>query len=163
MRPASLAIALAGLVSAAPAAHALGTPSIRSPGVFVAVLEGGYNQPPVETPANGTVELTWTGKQLRYDVHVDSISDVTGAFIHIGRQGQETPAVADLFDGVKAGPVSGLLAQGTLGKAELHGTSMARLVEALRSNDAYVTVNSLAVPGGEIRGQLRKQPAVARR
>jgi CHRD domain len=131
--------------------------------VFVAVLNGGYEVPAVTTAATGTVELTWTGRALRYQVHVDSISDVTGAYIHIGPAGQTEPAVADLFSGLKSGPVSGLLASGTLGKAQLHGTTMPRLLDALQHDNAYVTVHTQAHQGGEIRGQLRRQPRVALR
>ena len=171
MHTASLTIALACLVGGAPlaaqtaartAAHAL-QPRPGSERVFVAVLEGAYEVPPVETNATGTAELTWTGTELRYQVHVDSISDVAGAYLHIGRAGSDAPAVADLFDGVKAGPVSGLLARGTLTKAQLHETTMARLLRALRDDNVYVTVHTLALRSGELRGQLRVQPIVASR
>jgi len=168
MRTASLTIALACLVGGAPlAAQTAARAAARAPQprpgserVFIAVLEGAYEVPPVETHATGTAELTWTGTELRYQVHVDSISDIAGAYLHIGRAG--SPAVADLFDGVKAGPVSGLLARGTLTNAQLHETTMARLLRALGDDDAYVTVHTLALRGGELRGQWRAQPIVAR-
>jgi hypothetical protein len=171
MYPASITAALACLVSAAPiAAQTLGRSAARTPDskprsaeVFVAVLEGAYAVPPVDTHATGTAELRWTGTELQYRVDVDSISDVTGAFIHIGHVGATAPAVADLFDGRKAGPVSGLLASGTLRRSALHGTTLHRLVRALRDHDAYVTVHMLAHPGGELRGRLRIQPVVASR
>ena len=171
MQTASLTIALACLLSAAPlAAQTSGRTAARprepksgSGQVFVAVLEGAYEVPPVETHATGTAELTWTGTELRYQVHVDSIRDVAGAYLHIGRAGSDAPAVADLFDGIKAGPVSGLLARGTLTKAQLHETTMARLLRALRDDDAYVTVHTLALRGGQLRGQLRVQPIMASR
>jgi hypothetical protein len=171
MHTAALTIPLACLLSAAPlAAQASGRTTARprvpksgSGQVFVAVLEGAYEVPPVDTRATGTAELTWTGTALRYQVHVDSISDIAGAYLHIGRAGADAPAVADLFDGVKAGPVSGLLARGTLTKAQLHETTMARLLRALRDDDAYVTVHTLARRSGALRGELRVQPMVASR
>jgi len=171
MRTASLTIALACLAGGAPlAAQTAGRTAARAPEprpeserVFVAVLEGAYEVPPVDTHATGTAELTWTGTELRYQVHVDSISDIAGAYLHIGRAGAGAPAVGDLFDGIKAGPVSGLLGRGTLTKAQLHETTMARLLRALRDDDAYVTVHTLALRGGELRGQLRVQPTMASR
>ena len=171
MHTASLTVALACLAGGAPlAAQTAARTAARAPQprpgserVFVAVLGGAYEVPPVETHAIGTAELTWTGTELRYQVHVDSISDIAGAYLHIGRAGSDAPAVADLFDGVKAGPVSGLLARGTLTKAQLHETTMARLVRALRDDDVYVTVHTLAHRGGALRGQLRVQPIVASR
>jgi CHRD domain len=171
MRNPFLILTLAGLVGGAPAAAQsthrtaarLSEPMSGSARVFVAVLEGSYDVPPIATPATGTVELTLAGNALRYQVHVDSIRDVSGVYLHIGHPGDVAPAVADLFDGVKAGPVSGLLSRGTLTRAQLHETTMARLVRALKNDDVYVTVHALALHGGELRGQLRAQPIVARR
>src|SRR2546430_2767193 len=77
-----------------------------SPETFVAVLTGAYAVPEVDTRATGTAELRLIGSRLHYQLHVDSLRDVTGAYVHIGRAGETAPAVADLFDGVKAGPVS---------------------------------------------------------
>jgi CHRD domain len=167
MSTTSLSAALIALCCAVPAAAQTAkkpaTHAATSGGVYVAVLEGGYAVPPAETQANGTAELTWTGKELRYHVRVDDIKDVTGAFIHIGRAGEEAPAVADLFDGYREGPLSGTLAEGTLTRTRVHGTTMARLLRALRQDDAYVTVHTRTHPDCEIRGQLRAQPTVAHR
>jgi hypothetical protein len=127
------------------------------------VLSGGYEVPPVETRATGAAELTATGSRLHYRVDVDSIRDVTGVYLHIGRAGEEAPAVADLVEGVKPGPVSGVVARGTLRLADLRETTMRQLLQALRKNEVYVTVHTLAHPGGELRGQLRIQPVVASR
>jgi hypothetical protein len=84
-------------------------------------------------------------------------------YLHIGRAGEEAPAVADLVEGVKPGPVSGVVARGTLRLADLRETTMRQLLQALRKNEVYVTVHTLAHPGGELRGQLRIQPVVASR
>jgi CHRD domain len=146
-----------------PIAHKSATPTHSSRETLVAVLSGGYAIPAVETPATGTVEITLVASRPRYRVDVDSISDVTGAYLHIGRGNQVTPAVADLFDGVKAGPVSGLLASGTLRAADLHETTMRRLIRALQNNDVYVTVHTRSHPATELRGQLRLQPTMASR
>jgi uncharacterized membrane protein YgdD (TMEM256/DUF423 family) len=158
MRTALLTATLAALVAANPAPR---KPAAHD--VFVAVLSGAYEVPAVETQASGTAELRVVGTRLAYQVHVAAIRDVTGAYIHIGQAGETTPAVADLFDGVKSGPTSGVLASGTLAPGALHETTLHRLLQALEQGDAYVTVHTLAHPGGELRGQLRAQPAVASR
>jgi hypothetical protein len=167
MRTAVLTTVVAGLVIGAPAAAQTPSkpPTHRStaPETFVAVLSGAYAVPAVETRATGTAELSVVGPRVHYQLHVDSLRDVTGAYIHIGRAGEPTPAVADLFEGVKPGPVSGLLARGTLEATALHGTTLHRLIRALQQDDAYVTVHTRAHPAGEIRGQLRIQPVVASR
>ena len=140
------------------------TPPRRVAGtIFVAVLSGGYAVPAVVTPATGTAQITRVGSRLEYEVRVDSISDVTGAYLHTGKAGEERPAVADLFRGMKSGPVSGTLAKGELGPAQLHDITMPQLIGALEHNDVYVTVHSLNQEGGEIRGQLRVQPMMASR
>jgi hypothetical protein len=177
MRPALLITTLAALVIVAPCAaqtpaqptpqkpiaHKPDARRSEAPETFVAVLSGAYEVPAVDTHATGTAELTLVGSRLRYRLHVDGIRDITGAYIHIGRAGEPAPAVADLFDGVKAGPVSGVLSSGTLELAALHGTTLHQLVRALQQDDAYVTVHTLAHPDGELRGQLRVQPAMASR
>ena len=162
-----IALACAAYAGPATAQTAKPHPQTAKPnspsGTFVAVLEGGYAVPAVETSAGGTAELTWNGKALHYRLRVDGIDDITGAFVHIGRAGEEAPAVADLFDGFKPGPASGVLAEGTLSSARLHGTTQSRLLHALREDNAYVTVHTRKHPSGEIRGQLRAQPTVAHR
>jgi CHRD domain len=170
MRTIIPATALAGLVLVGPL-FAQATPAhapkpkatVAKRETFVAVLSGGYEVPPLETAATGTAELTLVGSRLRYDIHVDSLSNVTGAYIHIGRPGEDQPVVADLVEGLKPGPASGLLASGSLRAADLHMTTMAKLLRALRHDDAYITVHTTAHPGGELRGQLRIQPVVASR
>ena len=171
MRNVVLAAAVAGFVAVAPAAAQVVKPAARtaearrsrSREVFVAVLSGAYAVPAVETRATGTAELTLVGSRLQYRVDVGSIGDVTGVYVHVGGAGEETPAVADLFEGVRTGPVSGVLASGMLQPAHLHGITTRQLIRALCSDDAYVTVHTLTHPGGELRGQLRLQPLVASR
>jgi len=164
--------ALAGLIAVVPvAAQTAGkataskpdTRKIESRETFVAVLSGAYEVPAVETRASGTADLTLVGSRLSYRVHVQSVKDVTGVYIHIGRAGGDQPVVADLCEGLNRGPASGLVASGTLRAADLHGASMARLRRALQEDDAYITVHTVAHPGGVMRGQLRIQPMVASR
>lgn len=131
--------------------------------IFLATLRGSDEVPPVATPATGTAELTIVGPEVRYQVHVDRIRDVTGAFIHIGGPGEKHPVVASLYEGLKPGPTSGLLASGTLRPWDLHGVGMTRFIRALRTNDTYLTVQTKAHPGGEIRGEIRIQPSATGR
>lgn len=158
---ATVAAVFAGVVAVTPATAQVARPTPQE--LFVAVLEGAYDIPPFRTPGTGTVEVTWTGAALRFQVHLDSIRGVTGASLHIGPVGDLTPAVAELFDGVRAGPVSGLLSSGTLTARDLHGTSIDELLQALRDNGAYVTVHALSLGGGALRGQLYREPVVTSR
>jgi len=161
MRTAPLTALVAGLAMGAPATAQTPRQPTRSssPETFVAVLTGAYAVPEVDTRATGTAELRLIGSRLHYQLHVDSLRDVTGAYVHIGRAGETAPAVADLFDGVKAGPVSGVLARGTLERTALHGATLHQLVRALRQDNAYVTAHTRAHPG--CAGRI--QPVVASR
>lgn len=131
--------------------------------VSVAVLNGGYEVPAVDTRGTATAELTLNGSSVHYRVDVTNLRDVTGAYVHIGRSWEDAPAVADLYEGLKTGPVSGVLASGVLRMADVHGTSIRQLVRAIQQDDAYVTIHTRSHPSGEVRGQLRIQPVVAER
>jgi hypothetical protein len=138
-------------------------PAPSSSAILLVTLRGSDVVPPVATPATGTAELTIVGSEVRYQVHVDRIRDVTGAFIHIGGPGEKHPVVASLYEGLKPGRTSGLLARGTLRSRDLHGVGMTRFIRALRTNDTYLTVRTKARPGGEIRGEIRIQPSATAR
>lgn len=161
MRSALLTALAASLFAAVPAAAGV-APTGRA--TFVAVMNGGYEVPAVATPATGTAELKLEGSRLRYTLQVRDIRDVTGAYLHIGRAGEDRPVVAALFEGLRSGSASGLLASGTLGARDLHHeVTWAQLVQALRNDEVYVTVHTVKDPAGEIRGELRVQPAVSSR
>jgi hypothetical protein len=169
MQIASLAT-IAALLASAPvalAARAPRTPARHhghaSPTVFVAVLDGAYEMPSDLSRATGTAEFVAEGPTLYYQVHADSLADVTNVAIHIGDAREQEPPVAWLFQGDRAGAVSGLLVAGTLDEPALHGTSMRDLLRALRRDDVYVTIATRSHPAGEVRGQLRVQPVGAGR
>ena len=50
----------------------------------MAVLTGAYAVPEVDTRATGTAELRLIGSRLHYQLHVDSLRDVTGADTLVG-------------------------------------------------------------------------------
>jgi hypothetical protein len=83
------------------------------------------------------------------------------AHIHLGAKGVAGPVVAFLFpmtmNGVNG---EGFEVAGTITPVDLVGplagqTSLANLVQALRSGGAYANVHTPVHPGGEIRGQIR--------
>lgn len=158
---ASLVLVTPGAAQATYARTAMKPTASRA--IVLATLRGSDEVPPVATLATGTAELTIVGPEVRYQVHVDRIRDVTGAFIHIGGPGEKHPVVASLYEGLKPGPTSGLLARGTLRPRDLHGVGMTRFIRALRTNDTYLTVPTKAHPGGEIRGEIRTQPGATGR
>lgn len=133
-------------------------PAAKPSPVFIASLRGTTEVPPVKSEAYGMAKLTLVGPEIRYQVTVGDLRDVTGVFLHIGGPGETKPIVATLFEGAKAGPVNGTLVSGTLRPKDVHGVSMSKLLRAVRTNDAYLIVETKAHPRGELRGELTPQP-----
>jgi len=87
---------------------------------------------------------------------------VTGAHIHIGKQGENGPAVATLFNPSNSGPptgtINGLLTAGSLTSSKLTGPltgkAIGNLVIIIRGGGAYVNVHTTQNRNGEIRGQI---------
>lgn len=129
-------------------------PAAKLSPVFIASLRGATEVPPITTQAYGMAKLTLVGPEIRYQVTVDDLRDVTGVFLHIGGPGETKPVVATLFEGAKAGPVNGTLVSGTLRPTDVRGVSMSKLLRAVRTNDAYLSVETRAHPRGELRGEL---------
>ena len=129
---------------------------------FEASLEGAQEVPPVDTDARGSAafKLSKYETELRFDLRVADIEQVTQAHIHLGAPGVNGPVVAFLFGFVEGGvTVDGKLSKGTLTDEDViarpgfDGT-LAALIEEMRSGDTYVNVHTVALPSGEIRGQI---------
>lgn len=123
-------------------------------------LSGMNEVPPYETEATGQAifQLSKNGEELYYKLIVDDISDVTASHIHMAPAGINGGVVALLYSGAPAGPVEGVLAEGTITSANLlgglAGMQIADLVDAMYNGNTYVNVHTSAKPGGEIRGQI---------
>jgi hypothetical protein len=135
------------------AGHHYGTP-----------LSGREEVPANDQPGRGVAQfwLSEDGTELRYKLIVANVENVTQSHIHIGAFGTNGPVVVFLFGFVPGGvTVNGPLAEGTITQADLiarpaigFGATMAELLAAIESGNAYVNVHTVAIPGGEIRGQL---------
>lgn len=131
---------------------------------FMAQLSGSNELPPVSTAATGLAnfQLSADGQTLDYQITVTNINAVTGAHIHSGKQSQNGPVVAGLFNPNMSGPptgkVNGLLAKGGINSGDLEGPLTGHpiidLVHLLDGHGAYVNVHTQQHPDGEIRGQI---------
>jgi hypothetical protein len=129
---------------------------------FTATLSGANEVPPVTTAATGTAELTINEGQIEYTVNVTGIENALQAHIHTGREGQNGPVRLNLCGTGPPQPpcTSGddVLATGTNGTtAGDPPITFDELVEAMRSDSAYVNVHTQQNQGGEIRGQIVPQ------
>jgi hypothetical protein len=131
---------------------------------FVAKLTGSNEVPAVQTSAIGTTKFTVGagGKSLNYVLNVTNMNGVTGAHIHSGKQGENGPVVAGLFNSGMVGPPTGkengVLAKGNITSSDLQGTmpgkQISDLVNLMKSHGAYVSINTQQHQNGEIRGQV---------
>ena len=132
---------------------------------FHATASGREEVPPNDSRGRGTAtfKLSDDGTAISYRLIVANIENVTQAHIHIAPPGVNGPVVVFLFGFVAGGVTeNGLLAEGTITQADLiarpaigFGGTMAELLAAMRSGNAYVNVHTVAIPAGEVRGQVR--------
>ncbi|HEX6913340.1 MAG TPA: CHRD domain-containing protein [Longimicrobium sp.] len=133
---------------------------------FVAAQSGGEEVPANTTKSRGHARfwLSEDGTQLTYRLTVANIENVTQAHIHLAAPGVNGPVVVFLYGFNPAGiTTNGILAEGTLTQANLiprpaigFGGTMAELVAAMRGGGAYVNTHTIAIPGGQVRGQLKE-------
>lgn len=133
---------------------------------FMASLNGGNEVPGVTTGSVGSATVTWntTTKAGTYRVEVYNMPvGTTASHIHVGSASVAGPVVINFT--VPAGGISNDYSlTGTFGcsdvtvRAAQGINSCEDFEQALLLNNMYVNVHSTANPGGEIRGQLIRQP-----
>jgi hypothetical protein len=131
---------------------------------FIAKLSGSNEVPAVNTPATGSAKFTPSadGKSIDYVIDVTNMNGVMGSHIHSGKQGENGPVVAGLFNAGMVGPptgkVNGMLAKGTIKSSDLQGTlpgkQISDLIKLMKSQGAYVNIHTQQHQNGEIRGQI---------
>jgi hypothetical protein len=132
--------------------------------IFNAQLAGSNEVPPVTTAAWGTATfqlLPASGHEqvVSFQLSLKNITGVMGAHIHNGKQGENGPVVADLFNTSNpTGAINGKLTAGTLTSSKLtgslHNKELSALVNMIRSGEAYVNVHTTQNQNGEVRGEI---------
>lgn len=149
---------------------------------FEATLEGAQEVPPQMTAAGGRASLILNDAQDRLEINIQisgldldgtqtpgiNFDDVTRAHIHVGARGSNGGIVFGFID-----PNSDLngdlaidAAAGTIFSAwdlnEGNGTNtLGSQLSNLLSNDLYINIHTVAIPSGEIRGQIEVVPIPA--
>jgi len=110
-------------------------------------LTGAAEAPgPGDPDGTGTARLTFSpGKsQICYELTVDKIGPVTGAYIHAGIAGKAGPPIVTLTP-----PVNGSSKECALLAPE-------KITDIIRNpSNYYVNVNNAEFPKGAVRGQLK--------
>ena len=156
---------LVGIVLVTLMGIGVASPIHASPKIhFSAHLSAGQEvqTPAVVSDAQGEAlfQLNEDGTALGYKLIVANIENVKFAHIHMAAAGVNGPVVAFLFHGPTiTGQTQGVLAEGTIGAADLVGPLaghlLSDLISALRSGNAYANVHTDAYPTGEVRGQIK--------
>lgn len=121
-----------------------------------AELSGANEVPPSGSTASGSAHLTLNQGQKRICFDIDltgldldeMVADVTGAHIHEGVAGTNGGVVVNLSSGINSDEdISGCV------------SSTKAQIKEIRKNPGsyYINIHTLAVPSGEIRGQLSKK------
>jgi hypothetical protein len=130
--------------------------------LFKADLSGDQEVPPAMTDASGMAmfRLDKSERSLEIQLRVENGIGITQSHIHCAPAGQNGPVVVFLAGLHAAGlDVDGkwvsnaFLTDGSIVNPACGGT-IAELAEEMRTGNTYVNVHSLAVPSGEIRGQI---------
>jgi hypothetical protein len=134
---------------------------------FRVTLTTAQEVPSPDTTARGSATFRFDPglKEMRYELRVTNGMAVTQAHLHCANSGVNGPVVVFLFGPANpAENVTGLLASGTIGNADVIATSgdpcnailnnVASLYQAILDGRVYVNVHTQANPGGEIRSQL---------
>ena len=129
---------------------------------FRTKLSGSEEVPLVNTEAEGEAEfhISGTGDTLTYRLTISPIKDITAAYIHKGKKGENGPPVVNLFTEPQKEDVTGtLLAEGKVEPYLLTGPlkrkSINALIQLMEAGEAYVNIQTKRHPEGEIRGQIR--------
>lgn len=130
--------------------------------IFEATLAGANEVPPRSSGGTGTAGLFVDGSTVHYSLVLGGISNVIGAHIHVGAAGVNGPIIVSFFPGPGRGnfttatdSVDRILASGTFIASDIAGRTLDQFLADANAGNLYVNVHTTALPGGEIRGQLR--------
>jgi hypothetical protein len=137
----------------------------HGPDAFRAHASGREEVPVRDTRAQGQAifQVSADGTELHYKLIVANILNVTQAHIHVAPAGANGPVVLWLYPAsppahLIPGRSQGVLAEGTVGGAQLvgplAGQPLSALVDAIRAGNTYVNVHTTLYPPGEVRGQI---------
>lgn len=133
---------------------------------FIAKLTGDQEVPPVVTDTTGRLQIQFNkgATEAEFTLRVSDGVRVTQAHLHCAAAGVNGPIVVFLAGFHAPGwDVDGKwVSNTTVTDANIVnpacGTTLAELLQSIRSGNVYVNVHSVAHPAGVVRGQLEAEP-----
>jgi len=141
------------------------TTSIRK--IYDSTLSGDKQVPPVETDVIGHMLITvpQSESEIKYKINITGASNITSAYMHMGKDGENGEAVADLLKDSKKNKMkkqTGVVIRGEVLDSDLigsmNGKSLHDLINAITDGQTYVSINTPTHVKGEIRGQVEVAP-----
>ena len=121
-------------------------------------LSGASELPsPVASLGTGTASVTISDAGINFTFNVSGLLNITSSHLHMGAADASGPVLFNLGGAVPS-------ASGTLTAADLNpaaGVTFADAVNAILGGNTYIQVHTVAVPAGELRGQLGPNRLVA--
>lgn len=127
----------------------------------------------MEVPANSSLgqgqaifHLSKAGDSLGFELIAANIENVTQAHIHCGPPGVNGPIVVFLYGFGPTVSPNGVLSQGTITNSNVIArpdsaacpggvSTLDDVLEKMANGGAYVNIHTVALPPGEIRGDIR--------
>jgi hypothetical protein len=145
------------LVAVMTVAFSTANTALAAESKFTAELSGHQERPtPVETEGEGDAKFETEGTSVDFELKWTGLSSPAfAAHIHCGGPEEAGPVGVTLFAGTMGpeGEVEGSFTGPDPGNA-CAWITLADVLEAMSTNDAYVNVHSTQFRGGEIRGQV---------
>ena len=138
------------------------TSTIRK--ILTSTMSGDEIVPPVETDVIGRMSITvpQSEDKIDYKINITGTSNITSAYLHVGKSGENGEAVADLLNDSKKNKMKsqpGIVIRGEIVDSELIGplenNTLKDLISAMSDGGTYVNVNTPNHINGEIRGQVK--------
>ena len=132
-----------------------------------------HSQGDTEVPATASkgqaqaiFHMSEDGTSLDFKLIASNIVDVTQSHIHCGAAGVNGPVVVFLYGFGPTVSPNGVLSEGTITTANVIPrpdspacpggvANLDDVIEKMNNDGAYVNVHTVAIPGGEIRGDIK--------
>ena len=146
-----------------------GVGQARADFTATATLLGANELPPRNVPGTGSATIDFLAEldEITYTVTFSGLTaPATASHIHIGAATANGPVVLPFTNQAPPHATAGAFS-GTLTNADIIGqaatglTDISQIAALIEAGNAYVNIHTSTFPGGEIRGQLAVENAVA--
>ena len=131
--------------------------------LFTSKMSGDNQVPPMDTDLIGhiSINIPQDEAEINYKINITGTTNISSAFVHLGGNGENGEAIADLLYDIKKNTMkeqNGIVIRGQILNSDLVGSMKGKtlkdLIFAMSEGETYVSVTTPTFPKGEIRGQI---------